>query len=246
MDCILSEHVKSTLADSLEAIACAFVEYKDNVKSQCENEEKLSSIRHLAIQKVIDKEGMVLGTVGNDDFNKRIVQKAAFNVDFKTNVFIIKIVDEIFKKFNPSLEDLFICFSESPIFTDKNKYILQQGLQLYIDKNYLAFVHLMIPQIESVLLNLLKKMNQVVIKQRRNDGYDSLILGDILSHTTIKDVLGENIAFTLRSTLTDTLGLNIRNLICHGKDMEISDYTTYATIVFCIFILLGGIRYKIG
>jgi len=77
-------------------------------------------------------------------------------------------------------------------------------------------LHILIPQVENGLRHVLEQFG-VVPRNIDADGIEDVwLLGKVLEHEKLPDVLGEDMLYELRTLMTGRLGPNLRNLIAHG------------------------------
>jgi hypothetical protein len=89
-------------------------------------------------------------------------------------------------------------------------------LNAYFCEDYLVAIHLLIPQIEEAIRNLIEYSGGNVLKPSRNGGYQLRTFDDLLRDDLIERGLGENFANYFRILFTDQRGWNLRNEVCHG------------------------------
>ena len=107
---------------------------------------------------------------------------------------------------------------ESPIFSDANLPIFEQGINAYFDANHIACVHILVPQIEQVFRNLLKALAQdgaVIYKPKKGGSLQLKNLDDILRDPQVQEIIHEGGARFFQVLFTDSKGLNIRNQVTH-------------------------------
>lgn len=105
----------------------------------------------------------------------------------------------------------------SPVFDEERYDIIKDAIQYFVDAKYDLFCHLIVPQIEYAICNLVEKSGAAVLKpQRSGNGFQLRTLDDLLREQIIAKMFTEDGAFYLRLVLTDQRALNIRNLLCHG------------------------------
>lgn len=125
--------------------------------------------------------------------------------------------------FTPDLAVEFI--AGCPLFEKNRLPIVRAGLQAHLDKDYLKSVHLLVPQIEKAIINLLFHTGGATIKPHQSGRgvMQQRSLNDVLRHpddplanaNTIK-ALGPDLRVYLVAALSHPKGLNIRNEVCHG------------------------------
>ena len=133
----------------------------------------------------------------------------------------------------------------SPIFDRERDPVIKRALELYFNRDFIVFCHLIIPQIENVICNIVTLSGSSVLRpQRSGIGFQLKTLDELLRDASISDALTENGAYYLRLVLTDQRALNIRNLLCHGILPPESFDVHVANRLLHVLILLGLIRYK--
>ena len=76
--------------------------------------------------------------------------------------------------------------------------------------------HLLVPQFEDALRNLLENIGGSVLKKGRNGDLPLKLLDDLLRDPLMNEFLGEDLMLYFRVLYTDQRGWNVRNRICHG------------------------------
>lgn len=137
------------------------------------------------------------------------------------DTFMNLLLRELSKKGVLSSEVLNKQINNSVLVNEDRKDILSNIVKLYFDKNYIAFCHQVIPQIETMIRVLLQKSGINVLKpQRDSNGFQLRTLDDLLREQIIDKVFqcaeDRSMSTYLRFVLTDQRGCNYRNLICHG------------------------------
>ena len=128
----------------------------------------------------------------------------------------------------------------SPLFEESRYDIIREAIEFFIQGEYILFSHLIVPQIENAICNLVE-MNKVSIlkPQRGNKGYQLRTLDDLLREQCIEDVFTPDGALYLQIVLTNQKALNIRNLLCHGIMPPEYFGSGAAGRLFHILVMLG-------
>lgn len=126
-----------------------------------------------------------------------------------------------------------------PIFEEDRYDIIREALQCFMDEKYVLFSHLIIPQLENAICNLVEMSGMSALKSsRKGEGYQLKTLDDLLRMQPVIEALTENGAYYLRLVLTNQLGLNLRNLMCHGiATPQYFDYNAAAWLLHVLFML---------
>jgi len=145
------------------------------------------------------------------------------------------------------LEDLYPLVTNNPFIPPGREYIFARGLYAGLTGDLLVCVHLLIPQLENSIRELIYQQGEVAstledggIQQERN-------LNVILYRKygdTLKGILGEDLLFDLKGLLVEEFGSNLRNKLAHGlmdANSFFSDrclYLWWITLYLCCIFLL--------
>lgn len=133
----------------------------------------------------------------------------------------------------------------SPIFESERDAVIRKALTFYFSEDYMLFCHLIIPQIEYAICNLVSLSGSSVLRpQRSGTGFQLKTLDELLRDESIIYVLKEDGAYYLRLVLTDQRALNIRNSLCHGILPPESFDVNAANRLLHVLVLLGLIRHE--
>lgn len=126
-----------------------------------------------------------------------------------------------------------------PIFEEDRYDIIREALQCFVGEKYVLFSHLIIPQLENAICNLVEMSGMSALKiSRKGKGYQLKTLDDLLRMQPVIDALTEDGAYYLRLVLTNQLGLNLRNLMCHGiATPQHFGYNAAAWLLHVLFML---------
>lgn len=157
---------------------------------------------------------------------------------FHINPIFQKMVDEkIFtsENFNRLIDSLNI---EGAI---NNVSILKKGISHYIIKDYISAIHILMPQLENLILIFAKENG---IQTDSIERGKTITKGITLSDTHLQgsgfiDLLGEDYCYFLRYVLYSPLGLRLRHKGAHGTILEDEcNETNCNLILVALFILL--------
>ena len=133
--------------------------------------------------------------------------------------------------------------SQSAIINKSRHPILSKALDNYFVGEYMIFIHLVIPQIEEAIRNMIELNGGNVLKYKNNI-FNLRIFDDILRDPIVALVVGEDVQSYLKILFTDNRGWNLRNDVCHGM-IEPELFTKQsADRVLHALLSLGLVRYK--
>jgi hypothetical protein len=144
-----------------------------------------------------------------------IVMQLAQNIEIE-NVFLHKSLEHLRSKSTITADTILAVLDESPVFAAERRPLLKEGIHAYLDGDHTKAIHVIVPQIEQALRQLLSLTGAPTLKTGRNGMMQLKNLNDILREPAIKTCVGEDLRLYLLTFLADERGQNIRNTICHG------------------------------
>jgi len=165
----------------------------------------------------MDAEGRPVATVGSqeEDIDGHIVLQISQNMQI-SSIFLRETLNTLIDKFKLTTEKIIDYLYESPIFDERRKEFLIEGIEAYLKGNYVVSLHILIPQIEAIIRNLSEKVGIPILKPSRTGGFFYRTLDELLREKGIIKVLSEDMCLYFRVLLTDPRGWNLRNEVCHG------------------------------
>lgn len=150
-----------------------------------------------------------------------IIEENIVSIDIKVNNIIYPALNILLNEHSENITKEFIYnICNTPLIEEEHKNIIVEGLYLGFNKNYIAAMHILIPQIEYLLRTLLSKNNIQceLIDNNGNNTYKTL--NTMLSEEyreIMWQIIGPHIYIDLKTLLDDEKGgLNLRNDLSHG------------------------------
>jgi hypothetical protein len=133
--------------------------------------------------------------------------------------------DHLFETMGLTADQAVTFISGCPLYEERRLPLIRAGLQAHLDKDYVKSVHVLVPQIEKAVVNLLYHTGGATIKPHQSGRgvMQQKSINDALRHPddrlanakTVK-ALGPDLRVYLVAALSHPKGLNIRNEVCHG------------------------------
>ena len=236
---------KGEVEKVLTKIASYFVPSKNEVEKQVKALSKKAVLSFLISRTLQDYKGRPVAKIGplHEDLDGHLVSQMSQNMSI-SSIFLRPVIKKIKEKDRFSIKALIDYLYASPVFDIDKKPIIEAGFKAYFDSDHLVAVHLLIPQIEDALRNLVEKTGNSIFKYSRAGSLFLKNLDDILREEAVIEIFGEDITFYLRALLTDQRGWNLRNSVCHGLNPYSSFSSVISDRVFHVLILLAQIRLK--
>jgi hypothetical protein len=189
--------------------------YEDNLRG-VEQQVQESPLRFLVSSTIIDDNNAPLKHGNNIDENKQIalVQNEMMAIQM-FSVFAKQILTQICtENGTPDLKSLINYFTTSIIPSEIAENIAI-SFDWYFKGEYDVSAHLLIPRIESVFRIIAQKIGLVIIREPSGVKTGGVItFSDLLAE--MKGRIDESWRRYFMTLLTNPIGLNLRNRVCHG------------------------------
>lgn len=240
-----SQMVRPELDDSLFAIAVhCLTPSREVILEEVKEAASYAPMYHLFGKKHIDQHGRIIAQTGGIDeqIEPPILERLMWHIQFDS-FYLRAAIEEVFRVHSVNVDKLLDFLYASPVFKDSKKAFFRDAIQAYLDDRHSIMAHLLIPQIEDAIRHL-ARLEEVSTLQwdSANNGLDYRTLGQILSDDDFKVIfgaLGERIVFYLRAILTQELGWNLRNELCHGLVLPENLDSVKSDRLFHILLLLA-------
>lgn len=217
MEKFMSQFYDLDLDSTYKRIASIFIPKRIEIEKQLDELFNSAPLSFLVNKQIIDYNGVPIATIGSleDDRIGNVVQQMAQNLKI-SSIFLGFAIEETKKRFKMSYEDFVQYLYESPLFLIEKKPFIELGIKYYFENSYVECIHILIPQIEDLVRNLIDIGGGTTLKSSRNGGIVYKTLEELLRDDIFLNTLGEDISLYLRGLFTDIRGWNIRNNLCHG------------------------------
>lgn len=217
MDEYVSAMTNGDIQEVLQRIAVRYIPIKEQVKEQIFDLSKKAPLTFFIGHELQDEKGRVIATIDSleDDLEGHIVRQVSQNLSF-SSIFLRAIFQESINRKGLNKEQILKFIENSPIINTDRFEIISRGLEAYFVNDFLVTIHLLVPQIEEAIRNIVEFAGGNVLKPSRGGGYHLRTFDEVLRDDIIKEALGEDFADYFRILFTDQRGWNIRNNVCHG------------------------------
>jgi hypothetical protein len=117
-----------------------------------------------------------------------------------------------------SADDIVGALSVSPVFTAEGLELVGEGLKRFFADDHLGATHILLPQIECALRNLLGLLGRPTNKAVRGESgvMQERNMNEALGDPAVQAVLPEDFQRHLQIVFASRLGFNLRNVVAHG------------------------------
>lgn len=215
------------------------------VESLQDDEQEQFRISDLFGSVFLSGDGRAVGRTGvdsSDHARVRLMQSFDFSLKLAVAGEILPAMHQLLNEYNIALrffEELCYC---SPLIPADRVQLTARGLYLGFEYRFSESIHLISPQVEFMVRNLLKEagVRTSVIDEA---GIENEVgLSSLLDKPEAKTLLGNDLHFNLVLLYTDPLGANIRNYVAHGllnDHSSQSDAVVYAWWLYFKIIFMS-------
>lgn len=109
-----------------------------------------------------------------------------------------------------------LIIKDSALVPEHHLSLFVKGVRAGFQFDFSTALHLLVPQVENGLRHVLEQSG-VVPRNIDADGVEDVwLLGRILDHEKLREILDEDMLYELRTLMAGRLGPNLRNSIAHG------------------------------
>ena len=109
-----------------------------------------------------------------------------------------------------------LVIKDSALVPENHLSLFVKGVRAGFQFDFSTALHLLVPQVENGLRHVLEQSG-VVPRNIDADGVEDVwLLGRILDHEKLREILDEDMFYELRTLMAGRLGPNLRNSIAHG------------------------------
>ena len=243
IDKYLTEVLKGEVEQASHQFIAYFIPDPSEAEKQLKDISTKTELWGLFSQVVVDENGREVCKIGSvqDDLEGRVVAQMSQNM--QVEAFFLNItLKEWIKRFKITAESLTDMLMISPLYQEDRRTLLYKGIKAYLEGDYISAIHILIPQIENALRQLLAITGQNTYKPGRYGGLNLRVLDDILRNQAIEQVFDSNVVKYLKVLLTDPRGWNIRNNICHGIGVISKDDPMPVDRIIHVILMLSKVR----
>lgn len=215
----------------------------DLVTQSLKESAKKHVLSNLFGKSIIDETGREIAKIGTleEDLIGNILhylsQDFQYN-SFYTNRIFYRLINEL----NYTVDDFINFIKYSAILSESRINVIRKGVQAYFDNDFIVCEHLLIPQIETSIRNLIEQNNGVVLEPSSLDAFQLKTFNKLLLDDIVKYTLGKDIQIYFRAIYTDPRGWNLRNKICHGLSEPSSSSRSTSERVLHTLLIIGILK----
>ena len=154
--------------DALLRIAAQFIPNVKNIQARLQ--ELLTAaplMARIGVTRIVGDHFAARAGSIEDDPEGRLIMQLADDIGIQSQ-FLCAAIDQIRDKNEINADTILSVIDESPVYTAECRPLIQEGIQAYLDGDNTKAIHVLIPQIEQALRELLTLIGGTPLKPGRN------------------------------------------------------------------------------
>lgn len=147
---------------------------------------------------------------------KTAIKNFSIKIQMAVNGCIIPALNQIQNDWIISKDDLIELCRYSAVVPENRVNLLANALYFGFEMNFPACIHLLAPQVENMVRQLLKKQGISTTTIDAQGIENEIGLSSLLDKEQAKEILGDDLWFELQAVFTSPLNANLRNEVAHG------------------------------
>lgn len=243
INAFLDAMTAGTLDQTLVRIAVQFLPDPAKTKAEVLKVAEQFPLFSVFTKRIIDRSGRVVAEVGapQGDLDGQIVHRIGEDLGFWMP-FLRATIDKACDRFSVSTNAVLDFLFQSPAFEEDRRPLIQTGIEAYLGGDHTVSVHILVPQIEAAVRNLVAGLGGPILERGRHGGMNLRNLDKLLREERLVAALTERLTLYLRVLLTDQRGWNLRNVVCHGLAPASALGSAVTDRILHALLLLGLIR----
>lgn len=244
----MQSYVDSILQDDIEqtfgAFTSKFIPQQEQNKKRFIEISEINPFAFIFPQMIFDEKGRVTSTVGSleKDMDGNLVVFISCKLKIDT-ILLSATIEEGKRRKLFTVANILDFLHKSPSIPTSRFPIIERGLEAYFNGDHITSIHLLIPQIEAAISNILDLCGIPIHKLNlKTNAFQLRLLDELLRDEQVQKCLTNDYAYYLRILLTDNRGWNLRNDVCHGiAEPDIFNCITADRILHAL-LCLGAFR----
>lgn len=188
----------------------------ETIKSAVEMSVQQNGFYSALSKDLLDAKGRKIGVIPpyREGALPYMIRQAEFFIKYNA-MFFRMIINEGIKRDLVTSPELMKYIRLSNAFEKPNLSIVERAIDYYLTGDYVAFISVIIPQIEEAVRNLLEKEGGNILV-KKEDMYMLKNLDQLLNDPIVVTKLSEPNCFHFKTLLSERTGMNLRNDLAHG------------------------------
>jgi hypothetical protein len=244
IDAWLDELCDGPLDIALRRIAFNMITREDKLRELVEHGAQHAPVASKLKITIMGRDGFASATIGSvdDDMPGRIIHQAADIIGSCAPLLHLAL-ERTRERLDLNRDSLMAYLRACPFFPDPSHALLKEGLDAWFAGDHVKSIHLLVPQVEAALREVLIALGESPYEPNRDaGGFVTIGMGSILHTEAFRTAFEPAARLHLLVLYTDPKGINLRNKLAHGMTSPDMLGRGIANWVIHSLILLGAMR----
>jgi hypothetical protein len=208
----------ATIEQGMQRLVGANLIRKGQVETSVLELAKTAVLHSRVTLTIMRHDGFASAQIGSveEDLDGRAIHQAA-TMFGNTAPFLNVALKRFREKHNVDLERLMSALAVAPLFPPERLKLVREGVAAWFAEDWIKAIHILVPQVEAALRDLLAALGGAVMKpNQKYGGFHAIGLGEVLTHDILRQQVPEDMQFHLRVLFQDPRGINLRGEAMHG------------------------------
>ncbi|MGK5035414.1 DUF4209 domain-containing protein [Janthinobacterium sp. LB3P118] len=218
MEAWLDERTAGSARLALGRIAMDLISTEDLLRSIVEDNAVNAPFYASVKISIMDGQGFTSATIGSikEDMPGRLLSLAA-TVMAGNSPMLAQALERAKSRWGIGAAEFTAFLTESPLFPPHSHKLLGIGIEAWFANDFVKAVHVLVPQVEAALREMLKAHGESPMKHNpREGGFETLGMGTILMTEAFRTKVRPMFGLHFRALYTSPKGINLRNKLAHG------------------------------
>jgi hypothetical protein len=210
--------VGASLDEAFRRIAGEFLTREEATQKSLRGMLKNAPMTAMMPISIMGPGGFTIATVGsvNNDLDGRTVHHAAEMFNWYASWLYLALT-RAKEKHGLNAAAILTYLTQVQQFAAEREPLLREGLMAWEAEDSVKAIHVLVPQLEAAIRDLLAALGASVMEHRQETGgFEAIGMGKILHHERFRAAVPSDVRFHLRVLYTDARGINLRNRLAHG------------------------------
>ena len=223
---------------SLARLAARFVDRVSIIEASVREGAKAAPLQAILHMQVMEDDHVaaVIGSV-DDDLEGRVMQDAGRRLTFD-QFWLDRAFERLDEVHHLDPNDFVGWANRLDAFPDGG--LLRAGVVAWQQGDWVKAMHVIVPQIEVGLRNILRGVGGAIVKPHPQGGGREVLLnfGELLNAERLRDALGADLLLYFRAVYSDPRAWNLRNAVAHGlAGLGRANYATCNMLMHSVLVL---------
>jgi hypothetical protein len=234
----LARLVDDDVSMSLARLAARFVDRVSIIETSVREGAKTAPLQAILTMQVMEDDHVaaVIGSV-DEDLEGRVMQDAGRRLTFD-QFWLDRAFQRLDEVHHPDPNDLVGWANRLGAFPEGG--LLRSGIVAWQQGDWVKAMHVLVPQIEVGLRNILRGVGGAIVKPHPQGGGREVLLnfGELLNAERLRDALGPDLLLYFRAVYSDPRAWNLRNAVAHGlAGLGRANYATCNMLMHSVLVL---------